>query len=88
MSYSLQLQTLLVNVKNAIENSVAQHGKETEASELAVDVSSLGIQTISGEQIVYASQCFLFDQHNERFNHDDLSVVSLFTLADYLSQLN
>lgn len=88
MSYSLQLQTLLVNVENAIENSVAQHGKETEVSELAVDVSSLGITTISGEQIVYASQCFLFDQHNERFNHTDLSISSLFSLADYLSQLN
>ncbi len=88
MSLSLQLHTLLVQAENVIETAVSRHGKETEASELAVDVSSLGITTISGERIIYASQCFLFDQHNERFNHDDLSVVSLFTLADYLSQLN
>ncbi len=87
MSFSLKLDTLFVEAQNAIETAVSQHGTSHEFSDQAVNISSLGIQTIEGDYILYASQCFLFDKNNDRFGHDDITIDSLCKIADYLNSL-
>lgn len=88
MSFLLQLETLIIEAQNAIENAVSLHGKEESFSDSPVfDVSSLNIISNDGIHITHVSQSCLFDQHGYIYNHDVLTTVDLFNLADYLASI-